>query len=116
LPAGVRLEKAYADPWGLSSDGLVRGCQVLEGGREDCALHQGERFELETTAGDQPRLAVGARMPPPDHGAPDHMGGEGQRPEWWWEVKLTAGIETQEFRGPGRFFGVNIDSSIRCGR
>jgi hypothetical protein len=89
------LERAYAEPRGLSRDRLVRHCQMLQGGYEDCAQRGGGRGELETAAGDEPRLASDV-VPPPDHGAPDHLGGPGQRSQWGWQVELAVDIEAQE--------------------
>jgi hypothetical protein len=92
----MTLQKAYACLWGLSSDGLVRGGQVLQGGRERGLLGGGERAKLQPAPGHEPGLPVGADMPPSDHGAPDHLGRERQGPQGRREIELAAGIEAQE--------------------
>jgi hypothetical protein len=60
--------------------------EVLEGIGEGRVLRAGEHGEPEAAAGHQMRPASDLALPP-DHGTPDDLGGEAQRPAGWEEVE-----------------------------
>jgi hypothetical protein len=68
------------------NDGLTCCREVLQGLGEGCMLRPGEPGEPEAAAGHEVGLAPELALAP-DHGTPDHLGGETQRPTGRREVK-----------------------------
>ena len=91
---GRKMRRRYAERWGLSSNGLQCGSEGVEDVGKGGLLLRGQRCEPESAPGHELRVAAKLALPP-HHGAPDHLGGEQQRPEGRREFQATGrrGVE-----------------------
>ena len=89
------VNQTYAQRRGVSSDGLESCREVLQGCGKGGLLPGGERREPEAAAGHEVGLAPELALPP-DHGAPDHLGREAQRPARRREIERAGSTEAEE--------------------
>ena len=82
------MRRSYAEHCGLSSNGLQRGSEGVEDVGKGGLLLRSQRCEPEAAPGHEVRVAARLALSP-DHGAPDHLGGEHQCPEGQREFQAT---------------------------